>query len=75
MNLPADAKPYYIAFSDDYYYRITRAGSLYEKLEALFTLTSTEARFYRVDSFADSNRYSINYFRSSGTRWSSSCRA
>ena len=25
-------KPYFIAFSPDYYYRITRAGSLYEKL-------------------------------------------
>jgi hypothetical protein len=58
-----DAKPYFIAFSPDYYYRITRTGSLYEKLEALFTLTSTESRFFRVDTFADANRYSINYYR------------
>ncbi|MEO5767976.1 MAG: zinc-dependent metalloprotease [Polyangia bacterium] len=58
-----DGKPYYIAFSDDYYYRITRAGSLYEKLAALQALTSTQARFFRVDSFADQDRYSINYYR------------
>lgn len=57
-----DAKPYFIDFSNDYYYRITRVGSLYEKLEALFTLTSTEARFFRVDSFADANRYSVNFY-------------
>jgi hypothetical protein len=62
LNLP-DAKPFFINFSNDYYYRITRTGSLYEKLEALFTLTSTESRFFRVDTFADSNRYSINYYR------------
>ena len=58
-----DGKPYYIDFSDDYYYRITRAGSLYEKLAALESLTSTQARFFRVDSFADQDRYSINYYR------------
>ena len=52
-----DAKPYYIDFSDDYYYRITRAGSLYEKLAALQALTNTQARFFRVDSFADQDRY------------------
>jgi hypothetical protein len=62
LNLP-DAKPFFINFSDDYYYRITRTGSLYEKLEALFTLTSTESRFFRVDTFADSNRFSINFYR------------
>ncbi len=62
IDLP-DGKPYYIDFSDGYYYRITRAGSLYEKLVALITLTTTEARFYRVDSFADQNRFSINYYR------------
>ena len=33
MNIQIpDGKPYYINFSNDYYYRITRAGSLYEKL-------------------------------------------
>ncbi|MES1204509.1 MAG: zinc-dependent metalloprotease [Pseudomonadota bacterium] len=58
-----DGKPYYIDFSDDYYYRITRAGSLYEKLAALIALTSTQSRFFRVDSFADQDRYSINYYR------------
>jgi hypothetical protein len=62
IDLP-DGKPYYIDFSNDYYYRITRAGSLYEKLAALIALTSTEARFFRVDTFADANRYSINYYR------------
>ena len=56
-------KPYFIAFSPDYYYRITRAGSLYEKLAALEALTSTESRFFRVDTFADANQYSINYYR------------
>ena len=40
ISLP-DGKPYYIAFSNDYYYRITRAGSLYEKLAALISLTTT----------------------------------
>ena len=63
MNIEIpDGKPYYINFSDDYYYRITRAGSLYEKLGALITLTSTEAHFYRVDTFADSNEYAINFY-------------
>jgi hypothetical protein len=57
-----DGKPYFINFSQDYYYRITRAGSLYEKLGALIALTSTSARFYRVDTFADSSKYSINYY-------------
>ncbi len=62
ISLP-DGKPYYIDFSDDYYYRITRAGSLYEKLAALQALTSTQSRFFRVDNFADQDRYSINYYR------------
>jgi hypothetical protein len=57
-----DGKPYYINFSNDYYYRITRAGSLYEKLGALITLTSTEAHFYRVDTFADANEYAVNFY-------------
>src|SRR6185436_15299708 len=59
---PARVMPYFINFSNDYYYRITRAGSLYEKLAALIALTSTDARFYRVDTFADSSKYSINYY-------------
>jgi hypothetical protein len=64
MNIGVpDGKPYYIDFSDDYYYRITRAGSLYEKLGALIALTSTQSRFFRVDNFADQDRYSINYYR------------
>src|SRR5206468_3859628 len=46
-----DGKPYFIDFSDAYYYQITRAGSLYDKLAALISLTSTEARFYRTDTF------------------------
>jgi len=62
ISLP-DGKPYYIDFSDDYYYRITRAGSLYEKLAALIALTSTQSRFFRVDNFADQSLYSINYYR------------
>ncbi len=62
FNLP-DAKPYYIEFSNDFYYQIQRVGSLYEKLEALFTLTTTEARFFRIDTFADANRYSINFYQ------------
>jgi hypothetical protein len=62
FNLP-DSKPYYVEFSNDFYYQILRTGSLYEKLEALFTLTTTEARFFRVDNFADANRYSINFYQ------------
>jgi len=62
ITLP-DAKPYYIDFSNDYYYRITRAGSLYEKLAALGALTNTTSRFFRVDSFADQDKFSINYYR------------
>jgi hypothetical protein len=61
IDIP-DGKPYYINFSNDYYYRITRAGSLYEKLGALITLTSTQAHFYRVDTFADANEYAINFY-------------
>jgi hypothetical protein len=60
---PPDGKPYFIDFSSDYYYRITRSGSLYEKLAALISLTSTQAHFFRVDTFADSNNYAINYYR------------
>ncbi len=62
LNLP-DAKPYYIEFSNDFYYQILRVGSLYEKLEALFVLTTTEATFYRVDTFADANRYAVNFYQ------------
>jgi hypothetical protein len=63
MNIQIpDGKPYFINFSDDYYYRITRAGSLYEKLAALIALTTTQARFYRVDTFADSSKYAINFY-------------
>jgi hypothetical protein len=62
LNLP-DAKPYYVAFSTDDYYRITRAGSLYDKLLALDTLTTTEAEFVRVDAFESANRYSINFYQ------------
>jgi Met-zincin len=57
-----DGKPYYINFSGDYYYRITRAGSLYEKLAALISLTTTQARFFRVDTFAAANEYAVNYY-------------
>ena len=56
-------KPYFIAFSPDFYYRITRAGSLYEKLAALQALTTTQSRFFRIATFADANQYSINYYR------------
>jgi hypothetical protein len=62
LSVP-DAKPYYISFGEEYYYSIERAGSLYEKLAALIALTSTQSRFFRVDSFADQDRFSINYYR------------
>ena len=63
VELP-DAKPFYINFSDDYYYNFTRVGSLLEKLEALSALTSTESRFFRVDVLSDAAaRSSINYYR------------
>ena len=63
IELP-DAKPFYINFSDDYYYTFTRVGSLLEKLQALNALTSTEARFFRVDELSDvAARSSINYYR------------
>ena len=58
-----EGKPYFIDFSNDYYYRITRAGSLYEKLAALMALTTTQSRFFRVDDFASQDLYSINYYR------------
>jgi hypothetical protein len=59
-----DAKPFYIAFSDDFYYQITRAGGLYEKRQALNALTSTESRFFRIDDLSDvAARSSINYYR------------
>jgi hypothetical protein len=62
IDIP-DGKPYFVDFAGNYYLRITRAGSLYEKLAALEALTNTEAQFFGVDTFADSNRYSINYYR------------
>jgi hypothetical protein len=63
LELP-DAKPFYINFSDDYYYTFTRVGSLLEKLQALSSLTSTESRFFRVDELSDAAaRSSINYYR------------
>jgi hypothetical protein len=58
-----DAKPFFISLSDDFYYRITQSGSLYDKLEALFTLTSTESRFFRVTDADINGRSSINFFR------------
>jgi hypothetical protein len=58
-----DAKPFFPAFSSDYYYQITHTGSIYEKLLALEVLTDTEARFFKIDTFADSNRYSVNFYR------------
>jgi hypothetical protein len=60
-----DGRPYYIDFNDDYYYRITRAGSLYDKMQALIALVNSEARFFRVDTFADAgtDRYLINFYR------------
>jgi hypothetical protein len=63
IGLP-DAKPFYIDFSDEYYYTFTRVGSLLEKLQALVALTSTESRFFRVDELSDvAARSSINYYR------------
>jgi hypothetical protein len=63
IGLP-DAKPFYINFSDDYYYTFTRVGSLLEKLQALNALTSTESRFFRVDELSDvAARSSINYYQ------------
>jgi uncharacterized protein DUF4953 len=63
IQLP-DAKPFYINFSEEYYYTYTRVGSLLEKLQALVALTSTESRFFRVDELSDvAARSSINYYR------------
>jgi hypothetical protein len=62
IGLP-DAKPFFISLSNDFYYRITQSGSLYDKLEALFTLTSTESRFFRVTDADINGRSSINFFR------------
>lgn len=56
-------KPFYVTFSDDYYYQITRAGALYDKLEALIALTTSEANFFRIDEFASREQYSISYYR------------
>jgi hypothetical protein len=63
LGLP-DAKPFYIDFSDEYYYSLTRVGSLLEKWIAIVALTSTESRFFRVDELSDvAARSSINYYR------------
>ncbi len=62
ITLP-DAKPFFIALSDDFYYRITQSGSLYDKIEALLTLTSTESRFFRVTDADINGRSSINFYR------------
>lgn len=55
-------KPYWNDFTDDYYYTWSRIGSYYEKVWALYALTDSQARFYRVDT--DSSNYSINFWRS-----------
>jgi len=62
LGLP-EAKPFFMDFSDDYYYRLTRVGSLMEKLDALIVLTSTEGQFFRVDPNSDVSRYSINFYQ------------
>ncbi|HEY8927322.1 MAG TPA: zinc-dependent metalloprotease, partial [Polyangia bacterium] len=62
IKLP-DGRPYYLSFSDDYYYRITRAGSLYEKLAALLALTDTTAGLFRIDQSRVQDLYSIGYYR------------
>jgi hypothetical protein len=58
-----DAKPFFMDFSDDYYYRINRVGSVQEKLVALLTLTNSEGTFFRVDPNSDISRYSINFYQ------------
>ncbi len=63
MTMFNGAKPFYLGFSDDYYYYFTRSGSLYEKDEALYSLTDSDAIFYRLDTYGDRRNYSINYFR------------
>jgi hypothetical protein len=62
ITLP-NGRPYYLSFSDDFYYRITRAGSLYEKLAALIALTDTTAGLFRIDSSRVQDLYSIGYYR------------
>lgn len=63
MTMFNGAKPYYVAFSDDYYYYYTRAGSLYDKFVATDALTDSDAVFYRVDDIGDRRNYSINFYR------------
>lgn len=62
ITLP-NGRPYYVSFSDDFYYRMTRAGSLYEKIAALTALTDTTAGLFRIDSSRIQDLYSIGYYR------------
>ena len=62
LNVP-DAKSFFTDFSDDYYYRINRVGSVQEKLIALLTLTNSQGSFFRVDPNADISNYSINFYQ------------
>jgi len=62
ITLP-DAKPFFYALSDDFYYRITQSGSLYDKIVALLALTNTESRFFRVTDSDINGRSSINFYR------------
>jgi hypothetical protein len=54
---------FWLDFSDNYNYQITRIGAYYEKLIALISLMDSTARFARIDAGANFRAYSINYYR------------
>jgi hypothetical protein len=64
VNVPlGQGRYYYLDYSDNYNYQITRSGAFYEKLIALISMMQSTARFARVDAFANARSYSLNFYR------------
>jgi len=52
-----------LGYSQDYYYAITRVGSIYEKMEALGALADSEGAFIRFDSGEYFRLANIGFYR------------
>jgi len=52
------------AFSEEYYYKVNRIGYFWDKIAALFAITSNEGSFYRdFSDYLDSGSFTLSYWR------------
>ncbi|MCG3171880.1 MAG: hypothetical protein GMKNLPBB_00021 [Myxococcota bacterium] len=64
VNVPVGMGRYFqIDFTNNYDYRISRIGSLYDKIVAIQALVDTNSPFLRLDVGSDLGLYSINFYR------------